>query len=153
MNVFARLAVLTFFSLSAAPAYATEACMPQTPEQFAVLKAEAELIVHVAITDYHEAAGNPHHADSWTQAEVLHTYKGDAGAARIKISGWTSYSQPLYVQERGSEAVLLLIRAGDAWRLADMSWKSCVPAVIGIPPAMDAAQKDAFIQSRLGAVE
>jgi len=149
-SFFALCAAFLFMS---AGAQATSPCIPQTPEQFAELKASAELIVRVSIVDYHAEAENPHHENSWTQADVLHTYKGDAGATRIKISGWTSYAEPLYVQDRGSEAVLLLMRAGDAWRLADMSWKSCVPAVIGIPPAMDAARKDAFIQSQLGVIE
>jgi len=135
----------------AASAQATSPCMPQTPEQFAEVKAASDLIAHVRITNYKAAGGSPHRDDSWTKADVLHVYKG-APAEAVKIAGWASYYQPLYTYDKGSEAVLLLKKDGDKWRLTDMNWKSCVPAVIGLPADMDAAQKEEFIRERLGEI-
>lgn len=135
----------------AAPAQATSPCIPQTPEQFAAVKAESDLIAYVRITDYKAADNSPHNDNSWTKADVLRVYKG-AEIEAVKISGWASYYQPLYIHDKGSEAVLLLKKDGEKWRLTDMNWKSCVPSVIGLPPDMDAAQKEAFIQKRLGEI-
>ncbi|MDP2205020.1 MAG: hypothetical protein Q8K65_01805 [Alphaproteobacteria bacterium] len=133
----------------AAPAQATSPCVQQTPEQFADVKAASDLIAHVRLSNYKAADGNPHRDDSWTKADVLHVYKG-APAEAVKITGWASYYQPLYTYDKGSEAVLLLKKDGDKWRLTDMNWKSCVPSVIGLPADMDAAQKEEFIAERLG---
>jgi len=139
--------------LSASPSGATKACTPLTPEQFSTLKAGADLIVRVSITDYAAPVTDTPLMDaSWTAAKVLQVYKGDAGAENIKISGWTSYSMPLYTLARGQEAVLLLKRSGGEWRLADARWLSCTPAVIAIPPEMDEEAKEAFIHAQLGMV-
>lgn len=136
--------------LPVSPSDATKACTPLTPEQFSALKSAADLIVRVSITDYAApVTGTPAVDASWTAAKVLQVYKGDAGAENIKVSGWTSYSMPLYTLARGQEAVLLLKRSGGEWHLGDARWLSCVPAVIGIPSGMNAARKEAFIQSRL----
>lgn len=146
------LAFVFCFSL-AAPAQATSPCVQQTPEQFAAVKAASDLIVHVRITDYKAADGSPHRDDSWTKADVLQVYKGEEAIASITITGWASYYQPLYTHDKGSEAILLLKEDAGKWRLTDMNWKSCVPAVIGLPADMDAAQKEAFIRERLGEVD
>lgn len=138
-----------FFSLSA---QATSPCVPQTPEQFAEVKEISDLIVHVRITDYKTVNNSPHDDDGWTTAAVVHVFKGVAPES-VKISGWVSFYPPLYVYNKGSEAVLLLKREGAKWRLTDMNWKSCVPSVIGLPVDMDAAQKEQFIRTRLGALD
>jgi hypothetical protein len=141
------------FCLSlAAPAQATSPCVPQQPEQFAIVKAASDLIAHVRITDYKAADGSAHHKDSWTKADVLQVYKGEA-ITGITITGWAGYYPPLYHYDKGSEAVLLLQKDGDKWRLTDMNWKFCVPAVIGLPVDMEDAQKEAFIAKRLGNIE
>ena len=59
---------------------------------------------------------------------------------------------PLYTLARGQEAVLLLKRSGEEWRLADTRWLSCVPAVIAIPREMDEEAKEVFIHAQLGMV-
>ncbi|MFN7114457.1 MAG: hypothetical protein ACK4PK_08895 [Alphaproteobacteria bacterium] len=145
------LFVFFFCIFLTAPAQATSPCVQQTPEQFADVKAASDLIAHVRITHYKAAAINPHRDDSWTKADVLHVYKG-APAETVKITGWASYHQPLYTYDKGSEAVLLLKKDGNKWRLTDMNWKSCVPSVIGLPADMDVEQREEFIRERLGEI-
>lgn len=152
MHILLSLVVFIALGLPVSPSGATKACTPLTPEQFSALKAAADLVVRVSITDYAAPSAGASGASAWTSADVLRVYKGDSGAENIKISGWTSYSMPLYTLARGQEAVLLLNRAGKEWRLADADWISCVPAVIGIPQNMDEDAKEAFIHARLGMV-
>lgn len=103
--------------------------------------------------DYAAPSAGASDAGAWTTADVQGVYKDDAGAENIKISGWTSYSIPLYALARGQEAVLLLNRAeGEQWHLADARWLSCVPAVIGITQNMDEDAKEVFIHAQLGMV-
>ena len=148
-------AVLVLMLCVLPPVQATSPCVPQTAEEFAETKDASDLIVHVRITDYFAAWQKPDHPKSSTRADVLKVYKGDPAIDKVIVMGWVSYYLPLYTYEKGSEAVLLLKKheGHNRWILTDMSWKSCVPAVIGIPADMTAAQKEAFIRERLGGID
>lgn len=147
--------ILLMLLLSPAAAFATSPCMPQTPAEFTAMKEAADLIVHVKITDYHAHNDNPHTEKSWTDVEVLKVYKGEETKKALRLHGWASYYMPLYVHDKGSEAVLILKKADEGYHLADLSWKKCVPAVIGLPATFPMEWKgktytrEEFIEARL----
>ena len=129
---------------------ATSPCVPQTATEFKELKETADLIVAVKIINYHT-----HATQAWTDAKVVEVYKGAASDKNIRIHGWASYYMPLYTYDKGAEAVLLLKKAEVGYELADMTWKSCVPAVIGLPSEFPikwmgkAYTREEFIHARL----
>ena len=128
-----RFTFVLIYMLFPAAAFATSPCVPQTPAEFQEMKAGADLIVHAKIVDYHAHNDNPHAPESWTDVEVLNVYQGEETDKSFRLHGWTSYFMPLYVQDKGSEAVFMLKKSDDGYHLADLSWKKCVPAVIGLP--------------------
>lgn len=138
------------------PASATSPCMMQTPEEFQVVKDQSDLIVHVKILDYRTSASQILRGPSWTKAQVLHVYKGDFDKKEIRITGWSSYEEPLYTQDVGSEAVLLLKKTDAGFEMTDLSWKACVPSVIGLPEMPEffwngeKVSRGEYIQARLG---
>lgn len=149
------ICALVFFLLSPAMAFATSPCIPQTPAEFTVMKEAADLIVHVKITDYQVHNDNLHAERSWTDVEVLKVYKGETAEKALRLHGWASYYMPLYVHDKGAEAVLMLKKTDSGYELADLSWKKCVPAVIGLPAEFPVKwngktyTRDAFIDARL----
>ena len=148
MRIFVFLLVLM---LSPFTAGATSPCVPQTAQEFKSLKEASDLIVEVKIIDYQNTPGT----QAWTEAAVMKVYKGDVAGAAIHIHGWASYDMPLYTYDKGSEVVLLLKKTDTGYELADMTWKSCVPAVIGLPAHFPIQwmgktyTRDAFIDARL----
>jgi hypothetical protein len=149
------LCVMAAVLLWAMPASATSPCMMQTPEEFQVVKDQSDLIVHVKILDYKTSASQILRSPSWTKAQVLHVYKGDFDKKEIHITGWASYEQPLYTQDVGSEAVLLLKQTDAGFEMTDLSWKACVPSLIGLPATFPMEWKgktyarEEFIEARL----
>ena len=127
MKIFPALVLILL--LFPAPAQATPACMPQTPEQFAATKAASDLIVHGTITDY----GTEGITGGWTDITVVESYKGDA-PEKLRIDGWASYEMPFYNYEKGMEVLLLLKKDGASYIMTDLTWKKCVPSVIYLPP-------------------
>ena len=155
MRIVSFIALALCLMLSIQPAAATSPCIPQTPAEFQEMKAAADLIVHGKIIDYHAHNDNPHASESWTDVEVLKIYQGEEPKVTLRLHGWASYFMPLYVQEKGSEAVFMLKKSDDGYHLADLSWKKCVPAVIGLPATFPIQwngktyTREEFIEARL----
>lgn len=147
MHIFVFLLVVMFPFTAAA----TSPCVPQTAEEFKALKEVSDLIATVKILDYQAAEGT----EAWTKAQVIKVYKGEAAAEQLHIHGWASYEMPLYTYDKGAEVVLLLKKTDAGYELSDITWKSCVPSVIGLPAAFPiqwmgkAYTREEFIDARL----
>jgi len=154
-----RFVWMLLFLMVPSAAVATSPCVPQTPAEFEATKEGADLIAHVKIIDYHANLGSPHAPQSWTDVEVLNVYKGETAQKKLRLYGWASHYMPLYTYDKGSEAVLLLKKTEAGYQLADLSWKKCVPAVIGLPTTFPIEWKgrtytrEEFIQERLRGIQ
>lgn len=154
-----RFLFTLIFVFSPAGAFATSPCIPQTPAEFQEMKAAADLVVHAKIIDYHAHNDNPHATESWTDVEVLQVYQGEETETTLRLHGWASYFMPLYVHDKGSEAIFMLKKSDDGYHLADLSWKKCVPAVIGLPETFPIKwngktyTREEFIEARLAGVQ
>ncbi len=140
---------LCFVFLST-PAYATEPCIRQTPQEFLQTKTDSDLILRAVVENY--AKDEPH---GWTEIRVLESYKGTPPSDTMRIHEWTSHYHPLYIYDKGAVMIILLKKDGHRYIPTDLDWSKCVPSVIGLGGREtffwqgENLSRDAYIRARL----
>ena len=154
-SVFMHLFVAGFVFFWPVSAFATKSCQHLTSEAFQEVKNTSDLIAHVRIMDY---SATKNDENNWTKAAVLQVFKGSVDKNEIHITGWLSYNPPLYGQDVGAEAVLLLKKTNKGFEMTDTTWAACVPSLIPLPDSKHVwwegreLTRAEYIKERLGRI-
>jgi hypothetical protein len=106
---------------------ATSPCMSPTKEWFNTnVIQKSDLVVFGTIEDYSNQNDS---AGGWTKINVLEVLKGNYSGKELTINNWQAVFDPLYINQKGSYAVIWLKNQNSKYYITDLDWNSCVPSV------------------------
>ncbi len=123
-----RISLFTLLIVAlATSANATSPCHSPTKEWFAeIIIKKSDLVVYGVINDYSNQ-NDPQ--GGWTKIDVIEVLKGKFTDKQLTITNWQAVFEPLYVNQKGSYAVLWLKTQDSKYYITDLSWAACVPSI------------------------
>ncbi len=128
IKIYLRLLFLSLLVVS--DAYATKPCMPPDKQWFSdnVIK-KSDLVIYAKVKDFSGFISNAF-GSKWTEVEILQTLHGNQqNSNTLNIQDWQSFDLPFYSYKKGNYALFWLAEDNGKYRITDLNWDYCVPAV------------------------